>query len=75
MPKQVHIKNLKTAWKRSESPLTLRQWARSQAGIEWLSNFVDMLNKKYAKEWAKVLKHNNNSGEVTPKVALVTGNK
>jgi len=71
--RQVTTKNVKTAWKRSESTLPLRAWARSYVGRAWLCSFTEKLAAKWGDKWINVLERNENSGELTPKCAKITG--
>jgi len=43
----INTQNLKTAWKRSESKESFRQWCKSRPAELWLDKFVKSLCKKY----------------------------
>jgi len=45
-PTPINTKNLKTAWKRSESKLSFREWCRSSSQ-PWLNQFAKKLCEKY----------------------------
>jgi len=47
----INTQNLKTAWKRSESTESFRQWCKSRPAELWLDKFVKKLSKKYDRKF------------------------
>ena len=59
---QINMKNVKTAWKRTqkehEHNLSLKQWAK-KFGLVWAETFELILMKKYYKNFDKFVTDNN----------------
>jgi hypothetical protein len=68
---RINTKNLKTAWKRSESKLTFREWCR-QHGSGYVWNLAGKLKEKYGKDWLEMEKQRETYRVVTNKAGKLT---
>jgi len=74
MPYRINTKNLKTAWKRSESKLSFRQWCKEEnCGMTTVWNLAGKLKEKYSEEWLKMEQLRPTFRVVTEKAGLLTG--
>lgn len=63
----INMKNVKTAWKRSKSGLSLKDWAKL-FGNEWAISFENKMIEKH-QNWETL--HKKNDGTFTKKAAKI----
>lgn len=67
MAHAIRTKQLKTAWKRSGSDLSFRQWCKLESTVEAVAGWHDSLSENVGESWDKL------EEKTTPKVDALLG--